>query len=148
METFRARIGKVGFNPYVDVPSRVSETFGIRGNVPVRGTLDGVDFHSTLVPTGGMRHRLYVNGEMRASAGVDVGDEVRFALEYDDEPRRVPVPPALAAALDADDRASAAFDGLLPSRRKEILRYLNSLKTPESLERNIAKVIRNLKKRS
>jgi hypothetical protein len=31
---------------------------------------------------------------------------------------------------------------LIPYRRKEILRYLNNLKRPETLERNIEKVLR------
>ncbi len=71
-----ARIRKIGVNPYVEVPRRVSDTFGIRGNVPVKGNLNGVPIRATLVPTGKERHRLYVNGDMRKRAGVDVGETV------------------------------------------------------------------------
>jgi uncharacterized protein YdeI (YjbR/CyaY-like superfamily) len=47
-------------------------------------------------------------------------------------------------ALSRNKMAKAAFENLMPSRQKEILRYLNSLKTESSLERNIEKVIQLL----
>ena len=39
------------------------------------------------------------------------------------------------------------FRNLVPSRQKEILMYLNYLKTEDALLRNIAKVIEQLKKK-
>lgn len=38
------------------------------------------------------------------------------------------------------------FKNLTPSRQKEILKYLNNLKTQESLMRNIDKIIKALNK--
>jgi uncharacterized protein YdeI (YjbR/CyaY-like superfamily) len=49
------------------------------------------------------------------------------------------MPPKFAAALARDSRARAAFENLTPSHRKDILNYLNWLKTDEALERNIKK---------
>ncbi|NIS81617.1 MAG: DUF1905 domain-containing protein, partial [Anaerolineales bacterium] len=69
-EEFFAQIYKLGINPCVDVPTRVSEAFGVRGNVPVVGTLNDVEIRSTLVPIGGGRHRLYINTDMRKRANV------------------------------------------------------------------------------
>jgi hypothetical protein len=34
-------------------PVRVPEIFGMRGRVPVRGTINGFPFHSSLMPCGG-----------------------------------------------------------------------------------------------
>ena len=89
---FTARIHRLGANPYVDAPPRVSAAFGRRGAVAVKGTLNGVPIRATLVAAGGGRHRLYVNGFMRTAAGVDVGETVRLALSPDGASRRGRVP--------------------------------------------------------
>jgi hypothetical protein len=147
-QRFSARIYKLGINPCVDVPSRVSEAFGKRGYVPVKGTLNGHSIHATLTPKGGGRHRLYINGDMRTRAGVDVSDRVYIVLSIDPQPRKVPMPKGLARALNQNRQAKAAFEQLPPSRQKEILSYLNWLKRPETLMRNIDKVIADLLKRA
>ncbi|MBI4043525.1 MAG: YdeI/OmpD-associated family protein [Candidatus Diapherotrites archaeon] len=56
------------------------------------------------------------------------------------------MPPALARALSRNARVKRAFEGLAPSRQKEILQYLYALKTQESLERNVKKVIRYIER--
>ena len=42
----------------------------------------------------------------------------------------------------------AEFKKLTPSRQKDILKYLNYLKSEEALQRNIKKVIDQLKKKN
>lgn len=140
-QEFSAVILKAGIDPYVDVPPEVTAALGRTGYIPVRGVLDGRPFRSGLVSLGGGRHRLFVNGEMRRAAGVDVGDTVEVVLDHDLEPRVRPVPLLLRRALDADPVAKAAWDALTPSRRTEILSYLNSLKRPETVERIVARVV-------
>ncbi|OGO32575.1 MAG: hypothetical protein A2Z29_04210 [Chloroflexi bacterium RBG_16_56_11] len=146
VRSFRAKIGIAGINPYVDVPARVSRAFARRGPVPVKGALNGHPIQATLVPTGGGRHRLYINIYMRKATGVKVGDEIRLELEYDDRPRELPVPKTLKEALERNRKAGEVFARLPPSHRNEYLAYLNSLKTPEALARNIEKVIASLLK--
>jgi hypothetical protein len=143
---FSATIRKAGINPYVGVPKQVSTFFGKRGNIPVHGILNGMAIRATLVPVGGGRHRLYVNGDMRKKANVKVGDRIQLALKLDTQLRTVPMPEEFASALRQNKQAEAAFERLPPSRRKEILSYLNYLKKPESLKRNIDKVLKILVK--
>ena len=111
--------------------------------MPVRGTLNRKPFKQTLVKFQGA-WRLYTNGPMREAAGIDVGDQVDIHLEFDSTPRIEPIHPRLEVALARDKSAKAAFEELSPSRQKEILRYLNSMKTEESLDRNIERVIKHL----
>lgn len=143
-QKFRAKITKAGINPCVRVPKKISETLEIRGHVPVNGTLNGVPIRATLVPLGDGRHHLYVNGEMRKNAGVKVGDIVHLALKLDTKPRTVPIPEEFAIALDKHKEAKAVFEKLLPSKQKEILVYLNWIKRPDTLRRNIEKIISKL----
>ncbi|HXC05387.1 MAG TPA: YdeI/OmpD-associated family protein, partial [Bacteroidia bacterium] len=42
------------------------------------------------------------------------------------------------------EKALAVFEQLPPYRRKEIVRYIASLKAEESVERNVLKVIQHL----
>jgi hypothetical protein len=140
-QRFTATIYKIGINPMVDVPLRVSRAFGKRGNIPVAGTLNRTGIRATLVPLGGGRHRLFIHGGMRKRAQVDVGSRITVVLHPDTRPRRVPMSPAFAGALRKSPTATVAWKLLTPSRRKEILRYLNSLKSPEALHRNVRKVM-------
>ncbi|MCK6583250.1 MAG: YdeI/OmpD-associated family protein, partial [Anaerolineales bacterium] len=77
-------------------------------------------------------------------AGVEVGDRVTIEVRYDDTPRIVPAPKMFTETLSKNKPARDAFQKLPASRQKEILQYLNSLKRPETLERNIEKIIRIL----
>jgi hypothetical protein len=141
---FTARIAIIGINPYVEIPPEISRALGKRGSIPVRGSLNGSPIVATLVPTGGGRHRLYINGDMRRQTGTAVGDEVTISLERAAGPRVLPVPLLFQQALDAEPEARAIYEALPPSHRNEYLAYLNFLKTPEALERNVRKVIARL----
>ncbi len=148
MMSFTAKILIIGINPYVGIPEEVLSGLFLqagksKGPIPVRGTLNGEGFKQTLVKYRGA-WRLYLNTPMRQNAGIDVGDNAVVEIEFDPEPRIVPMHPKLARALSRNKEAKAAFEKLTPSRQKEILRYLNSMKTDESLVRNIEKVIQHL----
>lgn len=148
METFTAKILKIGINPYVGLPEDIlnrifTQAGKSKGPIPVRGTLNGKKFKQTLVKYQGA-WRLYLNTPMHQDAGIDVGDNATVELELDPEPRIVPMHPKFARALSKNKVAKATFEKLVPSRQKEILRYLNSMKTEESLVRNIEKVIQYL----
>ena len=126
-QRFSAVIFKVGINPCVDVPARVSAALGRTGYIPIKGTLNGHPFKAGLVSLGGGRHRLYINGPMRKAAGVDTGDRVTVVLDYDPKPRKLPIPKAFAQALAANPAAKMAWDNLTPSKRKEILSDVTQL---------------------
>lgn len=151
--TFNARVGIVGINPNVIVPEKtVAALLRLankeKGPVAVRGVLNDVAFIATVVRYSGA-WRLYLNGRMRKDAGVNVGDRVGVSLVCDPVPRMPPTPDELRAALAADAPAKAAWRLKPSSRRREVLVYLNTLKTKTSLKRNVGKVIASLlKKRS
>lgn len=150
METFVATILKIDINPYVRVPASVLRPLQTaagktKGPIPVKGKLEGKPFTATVVKFRGL-WRLYLNTEMRRSADCDVGDTVRVEVEFDDAVRAQPIPELLAQRMSKNAAARRAFELLTPSRRKEILNYLNNLKTPESLERNIERLIGQLEK--
>ena len=99
MPEFKARILKIGINPYIAVPARVSRFFRRTGYVPVTVHFSGGEVRSTLVPVGEGRHRLFINGIMRRLASVDVGDLVAVRLVHDKSPRTQRMPKGLSVAL-------------------------------------------------
>jgi hypothetical protein len=148
MKSFSAEIFKIGINPYVLLPEAVlkylfKQSGKDKGAIPVRGRLNAKPFKQTLVKYSS-KWRLYLNTPMRKAAGIDVGDIANVKIEYDAEPRVVPVHPKLQQAFAKNKKAKAAFDKLTLSRQKEILRYIGSLKSEESVIKNIEKVIKNL----
>ena len=148
MKSYSAKIAKIGINPYMNVPEDIlnglfRQAGKTKGPISVHGTINGKKFIQTLVKYQGA-WRLYINGEMRQAAGVDVGDQAHIKIEFDPIPRKEKKPTKFVAALSKNQQAKEAFGKLAPSRQKEILRYLNNMKTETSLERNIEKVIRHL----
>jgi hypothetical protein len=148
METFSGKIKIIGVNPYLLLPGSILKNLMIaahksKGPIPVRGLLNGHKFIQTLVKYDG-KWRLYLNTPMRKAAGIDVGDMANVEIEYDPEPRIIPVHPKLQQALSENKKAKAAFENLSPYRRKEIVRYIASMKTEASVIRNVEKVILHL----
>ena len=148
--SFRATIYKVGINPCVKVPKRITnELTASKGYIRITGKIDGHDFKQTLVPVKDAPYRLFVNGPMMKSAEVEVGDTASFVIEQDNDnkSRDVPMPRNFKARL-VKDGVWEAYKSLTPYRQKEILKYLSFLKTEESISRNIEKVVQQLKEKN
>jgi hypothetical protein len=73
--------------PPIDVP----EVFGTRARGPVRGSINGFPFRSSLMPMGGC-HMMPVNRTLREGAGVKPGDTVEVVMERDNDVRTVTAP--------------------------------------------------------
>ncbi len=145
---FSAEIFIIGVNPYVLLPENILleifQQFGKnKGQIPVKGLINGKTFVQTLVKYQG-DWRLYVNGIMRKAAGVDVGDMVHIEIVFDSSSREVQMHPTFRSAIEKNKKAKEAFSKLTPSFRKEINRYLNNIKTEKTLTKNIDRIIRYL----
>jgi hypothetical protein len=145
---FRARIYKVGINPCVKVPKAITKNMQpVKGYIPVKGAIDGHLFTLTLVPVKNEPYRLFVNGPMLKASGKSVGQTAAFDIEQDITPpfEKYPLPEYLSKRLK-QHKLMNAFERLTPYRQKEIIRYLDYLKTAEARERNICKVLDALRK--
>jgi hypothetical protein len=143
---FRAKIYKVGINWCVDVPVRVTkEMIPEKGYIKVKGQINGFDFSKNLVPIKNEPYRLFVNLIMMKGANTALGKVANFKIEQDHKKvvRNYPMPNLLAAQLTKTNLVED-FNKLTPARKKDILKYLNSIKTEETLVKNIGRVIRQL----
>jgi hypothetical protein len=124
----------------MEVPAEVVDGLGAGKRPPVRVTINGFTYRSTIAVMGGV-YMVGVNAENRASTGVAAGDVVEVDIELDTEPREVTVPPDLAAALAADDDARRRFDQISYSNRRRHVLSVEEAKTPETRRRRIAKAV-------
>lgn len=145
--SFSAKIYKVGINPCVKVPKRITATMvATKGYIPIKGKIGKHTFEQTLCPVKNEGYRLYVNGLMLKGANVKLGETVTFIIEQAAKQKDSDLPmPVLLKKKLQENKLMRAFEQLTPSRQKEVLRYLINIKTEETLLKNIDKVIDVLK---
>lgn len=131
----------------IDIPFDVQKVFGARGRVPVRGTINGFPYRSSIFPMGG-RHFLVVNKQLREGAKVSAGETVSVVMERDDEPRTVEAPADFARALKSSKAAREAWDKSSYTHRKEYVQAIEAAKKPETRARRIEKAIAELSAKS
>jgi Domain of unknown function (DUF1905)/Bacteriocin-protection, YdeI or OmpD-Associated len=149
VHVFYAKIYKVGIIRFVDVSAEVSSAIGGgAAHVPVVGEVDGVPLRSTLVSRGKGCYRLAIHGEIRKKLAVDAGAVVEIAIERDKESREPLLPPALVLALRNSPTAQAAFRKMTTALRRQVMRYLTSVKKQATLERRVATFVRRLEARA
>lgn len=78
--------------------------------MPVKGTINGFAFRTSVFPTGDGSHFMMVNKAMQAGAKAEAGDTVRVVFEKDTAPRKVVVPKDLNTALARDRQARDRFE--------------------------------------
>lgn len=128
----------------IEVPEEVVATLGAGQRPPVVVTINGYSYRTTVARMGG-RFLVGINAEHRANAGVSAGEHVDVEIVTDTEPREVAVPDDLAAALAKDAEASAAFERLSYTHRKEWVRWIEEAKRQETRETRLVKTVEQLR---
>jgi hypothetical protein len=143
--TFRTTILQAGKTATgIEVPPAVVEALGAGKRPPVRVTINGFTYRSTVAVMGG-KYMVGVNAENRAAAGVAGGDVVDVGIALDDQPRVVEVPADFAKALAKDKVAKAAFEKLSYTHKREHVMAIEGAKKPETRQRRIARSIEQLR---
>jgi hypothetical protein len=124
-------------------PVDVAEVFGTRARVPVRGSINGFPFRSSLMPMGGC-HMMPVNRTLREGAGVKPGDTVEVVMERDDDVRTVAAPALLKKALAQNKAAKGNWEKLAFTHKKEMAVWIEGAKQEETRVRRLAKVMQVL----
>jgi hypothetical protein len=128
----------------IAIPFDVEKVFGTRARVPVRGTINGFPFRSSIFPMGGGCHFMAVNKATREGAKAKAGDTISVQMERDEEPRVITPSQDLARALKASKQAQAAWEKLSYTHQKEHAKAIEEAKKPETRARRIEKAIAQL----
>jgi hypothetical protein len=127
---------------YALVPADVMHAFEGRTRVPVRATINGVTWRTTICNMGA-GPMVGVTAAVRKNAGIKRGDHILLEIERDTEERTVGLPPDFAKALRASERR--AFDAMSYSHRKEYVQWIEAAKKPETRLRRIEKAREKLR---
>ena len=121
-------------------PFDVLTVFGTRARVPVRGTINGFAFRSSLCNMGS-GHLMVVNKAMRAGARCAAGEVVDVVLERDREERVVEVPVYLRKTIASNRTAQGTWESLSFTHQKEWVRAIEDAKKEETKQSRIKKMM-------
>ena len=130
---------------FVPFARDLKQTYGKGNLVPIRATFDGeVDYRGSLANMGGDHAVLLVRSDVLAKLGKRSGDPVRVRVVLDTEPRVIELGEDAHAEITADPAASAAWEKLAYSHRREFHLWIEDAKKPETRQRRIAKTVEML----
>jgi hypothetical protein len=146
---FTAAIQIRGINPYVLVSAARAAKLqpDWRKPMPVLVRVNGepaTPWRINMMPAGDGSFYLYLHGEVRKASATQVGDKVEVEVAFDASYRGGPatrMPAWFSKALAQDPTAKANWKALPPSRKKEVLRNFERLKSDAARERNLAQAM-------
>jgi hypothetical protein len=138
-----------GVNPFILVSSRRVRAIkpGWRRPLPVLVRINDKPasaWQINMMPVGNGDFYLYLHGDVRKASATKVGDRVQVEIDFDASYRGGPqhrLPMWFRRALAANPSAQRNWIALVPSRKKEILRYFSRLKSSEARARNLEKAL-------
>lgn len=128
----------------VRIPFDAAKLWGKRGQIKVRGEINGFAFRTTLFPTGDGRHVLVVNKGMRAGGRTDLGATARFRMEPDTEKNILSMPVELDNLLSEDKALTRWYGKLSNSMRNEIVKWVSGVKSTEARLRRAQQITERL----
>ena len=127
------------------LPFDSAKAWGKRGQLRIKGEINGFAFSGTLFPTGAGTHFLIVNKKLLSGGKTAAGLKAKFRLQPDTTPRPAP-PPAkeLLCELRQSKRLLKFFESLSPSRRNDIAKWTAQCKTSEARKRRSQQIAERL----
>ena len=138
--TFETTVAASGNNTGIVVPDEVIERLAAGKRPPVLVSVNGYEYRNTVAVMGG-RHMISISAAVRNATGLKGGDPIRVTLTVADTAREVDVPADFAAALAADERATAFFGKLSNSMQRYHVDSINAAKNADTRQRRIDKAI-------
>jgi len=127
------------------LPFDSAKAWGKRGQIRIKGEINGFAFSSTLFPAGDGTHFLIVNKKLLAGGKTAPGLKAKFHLQPDTAPRPAPSPAKeLLHEMGQSKRLLKFFESLSPSRRNEIAKWIAQCKTSEARTRRARQIAERL----
>ncbi len=140
LERMRSRLNWV----IIHVPFDAATVWGLRGQIKIKGEINGFGFRTSLFPTREGPHILLVNKRMQKGARAVEGKVARFQMELDSEERMVTIPHELKRILNDARALRRWYDGLNHSTRNDIAKWITEPKSGEARERRAEQIAERL----
>ncbi len=134
---FEAEVSRIDDTTLVRLPEPASAQLPSRGQVAVRGTIDGRPFETVVEPDGRRGHWVRLDAPIEQAAP-SPGDTVQLTLEVSGEWPEPTVPEDLATALDsAPERIQDTWQDITPMARWEWVRWVGATANPATRQRRV-----------
>jgi uncharacterized protein YdeI (YjbR/CyaY-like superfamily) len=140
LERLRSRLNWI----IIHLPFDASQVWGLRGQIKVKGDINGFAFRTSLFPTREGRHFLLVNKQMQKGARAIEGSIARFQIALDREERTVTIPNELKRVLSEDRSLRRWHDELNHSTRYDIAKWIAEPKSAEARSRRAEQIAERL----
>lgn len=137
MISFKSKLFKIGSWTILKLPNEASAKLPSRGQVMVKGTINGVQLQTALEPTGDGSHWLGIDEGMLQSMHANAGDTVVAEIESTKDWPEPAVPSDIAAMIDTDPGLKTHWKGITPMARWEWIRWINSTGQLETRKKRI-----------
>lgn len=138
MIDFDATLNRVEESTILRLPEDASRKLPSRGQVAVRGTINGHQFETVVEPDGSSGHWIMVDPKLQHVASVDVGDTASVEIEPTKEWPEPVLPEDFEAALAAaPQKIQEIWKDITPMARWEWVRWINATKNAETRSRRV-----------
>lgn len=124
----------------IRVPFDVQKVWGTRGQLKIKGEINGFPLRTSLFPDGKGNHIMMVNKKMQRGGAAFTGSKARFRLEPDTAERVAKVPTELQRVLKQSKPLERYFNSLNYSMRRWIGDEISARKQPASRARRAEQV--------
>jgi Bacteriocin-protection, YdeI or OmpD-Associated/Domain of unknown function (DUF1905) len=138
--TFDTTVAVTGNNTGIVVPEEAIKQLAAGKRPPVLVNLNGYEYRNTVGVMGG-KHMVSISAAVRKATGLQGGDPIHVTLTVSDTPQEVTIPADFAAALAADEQASAFFGKLSNSMQRYHVDSITAAKSADTRQRRIDKAI-------
>ena len=135
---FSADLYTIDESTLLRLPERASGQLPSRGQVAVRGTINGHRFQTVMEPDGRFGHWMRIDRRLQRAAALSAGDTASLEVEPLEDWPEPTVPPDLAAALAAaPQRIQDLWREITPMARWEWVRWVNATRNPDTRQRRV-----------
>ena len=134
---FDAQVQRTGGSTILRLPDEASAKLPSRGQVAVKGIMNGHAFQTVLEPDGKRGHWLRVDEKLRQALAVSEGDTVALTVEPAEDWPEPDIPEDFQTALaDAPD-ITELWKSITPTARWEWVCWINTTKNIQTRERRV-----------
>jgi hypothetical protein len=134
---FEAQAQGAGGSTILRLPDDASAKLPSRGQIAVRGVMNGHAFQAVLEPDGQRGHWLKVDNKLRQALAVSEGDTVIIKVEPARDWPEPDIPEDFQTALAGAPDISGLWKSITPMARWEWVRWINATKNLQTRERRV-----------
>jgi hypothetical protein len=135
---FESTLYAIDGSTVMGLPEEASRCLPSRGQVAVRGSINGREFRTVLEPDGLKGHWMRVDQDLRNAADIAAGDTVSVSVDVTRDWPEPDVPADLGAALAvAPQEIQNIWNDITPMARWEWVRWVNATANPVTRQRRV-----------